>query len=134
MKETKSRSNILVITFLMVAACIAGSIVGAEYFGSAVAIAKAKDAITETIEATPITTTASSETRQLLLDLQNHDERMMQMSLDTIEVVVVSADIAQGTTSIANSIAAIFLGLAVIAVAFVLITFVTKMAVTKELQ
>jgi len=134
MKETKSRSNILVVTFLMIVACIAGTILGAEYLGSTVAIAKAQTQIDEAFATTPITTTASSETRQLLLDLQNHDERMMQMSLDTIEVVVVSADIAQGTTSIANSIAAIFLGLAVIAVAFVLITFVTKMAVTKELQ
>jgi len=132
MKGSKSRSNILVVTFLMIVACIAGTILGAEYLGSTVAIAKAQTQVAEAFATTPITTTASSETRQLLLDLQNHDERMMQMSLDTIEVVVVSADIAQGTTSIANSVAAVFLGLAVIAVAFVLITFVTKMAVTKE--
>ena len=134
MKGSKSRSNILVVTFLMIVACIAGTILGAEYLGSTVAIAKAQTQVAEAFATTPITTTASSETRQLLLDLQKHDERMMQMSLDTIEVVVVSADIAQGTTSIANSVAAVFLGLAVIAVAFVLITFVTKMAVTKELQ
>jgi len=134
MKGSKSRSNILVVTFLMIVACIAGTILGAEYLGSTVAIAKAQTQVAEAFATTPITTTASSETRQLLLDLQNHDERMMQMSLDTIEVVVVSADVAQGVTSVASSIAAVFLGLAVIAVAFVLITFVTKMAVTKELQ